>query len=66
MEGFLNEVSEEFLVSFECPRLHEQVEEIRDSHYGNSELEMGWFVVGGGDQGLPVEWKARELQICKA
>ena len=27
---------------------------------------MGWFVVGGSDQGLPVEWKARELQDCVA
>ena len=66
MEGFLNEVSKEVPASFECPRLHERIEEIRDSRYGNSELEMGWFVVGGSDQGLPVEWKARELQDCVA
>ena len=66
MEGFLNKVSEEVPASFECPRLHERIEEIRDSGYSNIELEMGWFVVGGGDQGLPVEWKARELQDCVA
>ena len=66
MEGFLNKVSEEVPASFECPQLHERIEEIRDSRYGNSELEMGWFVVGGGDQGLPVEWKPRELQDCVA
>ena len=31
MEGFLNEVSEEIPASFECLRLHERIEEIRDS-----------------------------------
>ena len=62
MEGFLNEVYEEVPASFECPRLHERIKEIRDNHYGNSELEMSWFVVGGGEHGLLVEWKAQELQ----
>jgi hypothetical protein len=29
--------------------------------YGQSDLETGWFVVGGGDNGVPVDWSAREL-----
>ena len=37
------------------------MEELRENIYGNSELEVGWFVVGGGEHGIPVDWKAREI-----
>ena len=62
MEKFTDEVSEDVPSSSVCPSLHERVEALRENRY-SSELKMGWFVVGGDDGGLPVEWKARELPI---
>ena len=58
IERFIDEVSEDVLSSSVCPRLHERVEELRENIYGNSELEVGWFFVGGGKHRIPVEWKA--------
>ena len=52
-------------VSADVPSLHEQVEALCENRYGSSELEMGWFVGGGGDGGLPSRVEAtRAPQFC--
>ena len=58
MESFVAEVSNV------CPRLHQRIEELQEKRYGRSELELGWFVVGGGEDQVPVNWSARELEDC--
>ena len=47
-----------------CLRLHQRTEELREKRYGRSELEIGWFVIGGGKDQMPVNWSARELDDC--
>ena len=64
MESFIDEVSEDIPASNVCPRLHERIEELREKRYGRSELEEGWFVIGGGEGQMPVNWSARELHDC--
>ena len=51
MESFVAEVSEDIPASNFCPRLHQRIEELREKCYNRSELEIGWFVVGGGEEG---------------
>ena len=63
MESFIDEVSEDIPASNVCPCLHERIEELREKRYGHSELEEGWFVIGGGEGQMPVNWSARELRI---
>ena len=64
MESFVAEVSEDTRAFNVCFRLHQRIEELREKSYGRSELELGWFVVGGGEDQVPVNWSARELEDC--
>ena len=61
IERFIVQVSKEDPAAYVCPRLSQRVDEIREMCYSQSDLETGWFVVGGGDNGVPVDWSAREL-----
>ena len=40
------------------------MDEIREKHYRTSELEVRWFVIGGGADGMPVVWRSWELDDC--
>ena len=64
MESFVAEVSEDIPAFNVCPPLYQRIEERREKRYGRSELEVGWFVVGGGEDQVPVNWSARELEDC--
>lgn len=61
IELFIVEVSKDDPASYVCPRLSKRIDEIREKRYGRSDLKTGWFVVRGGDDGVPTEWTAREL-----
>ena len=64
MERFVAEVSEDIPASNVCPRLRQRIEELREKRLGRSELEIGWFVVSGGKDQVPVNWSAQELEDC--
>ena len=64
MESFIDEVSQDIPASNVCPHQHEWIEELREKRYSRSELEEGWFVIGGGEGQMPVNWSARELHDC--
>jgi hypothetical protein len=58
MASFIDEVSQDIPASNVCPHLHERIEELQEKCYGCSELEEGWFVIGGGECQMPVNWSA--------
>ncbi|CAB4004365.1 Hypothetical predicted protein [Paramuricea clavata] len=54
IEQIIVEVSKEDPAAYFCPRLNQRVDEIREMCYGQSDLETGWFVIGGGNNGVPM------------
>ena len=60
MKKFIGELRKDVPDAAICPRLHKRISEIKRLRYGNSELVLGWFVTEEGEDGMPVDWEARE------